>query len=92
MIRSAAEINFATLSTTLERVEDKNVYLLVHSHLVFLYGLIDTDTATSPLLEKQVPWTKLVTVLNPLSKARAKTVKVLRNPFLDSKRALFNRC
>ncbi|MCJ1436944.1 hypothetical protein MMC27_006327 [Xylographa pallens] len=78
MIRSAADIMFATLSIAFKRVHDKTVYPLVQLYRVFLYGLIDADKAIS-LLERRVPRTKVATALKFLSKARAKRTKVLEN-------------
>ena len=70
MIARASRLTFSTLSISLQRVGDKNVWPLVHVSLVFLWSLTLVEKAMK-YLERNVPWGLICSFLNNLAKPEA---------------------
>ena len=70
MIARASRLTFSTLSISLQRVGDKNVWPLVHVSLVFLWSLTLVDKAMK-YVERAVPWSGICSFLNNLAKPEA---------------------
>ena len=65
VISQASRITFFTLSVSLTRLQDKNVYPMVHVYLAFLWKFMEIEAAMT-LFEKDVPWQELCSYLNSL--------------------------
>ena len=72
MIARASRLTFSTLSISLQRIGDKNVWPLVHVSLVFLWSLTLVDRAMK-YVERSVPWLAVCSFLNNLAKPEAMT-------------------
>ena len=72
MIAQASRLTFSTLSISLQRVGDKNVWPLVHVSLVFLWSLTFVHKAMK-YVERSVPWSGICSFLNNLAKPEAIT-------------------
>ena len=79
-IACASRLTFSTLSISLQRLSDKNVWHLVHVSLVFLWSLTVVDKAMQ-YVERDVPWSQLCSFLNNLARPETLTAKVLVNTF-----------
>ena len=77
MIARASRLTFSTLSISLQRVGDKNVWPLVHVSLVFLWSLTFVDKAMK-YVERSVPWSGICSFLNNLAKPEAMTTSRIR--------------
>ena len=62
----AAKLAFSTLRVSLRRLEDPNVYPLVHVYLVFLRTLVTVEEAMQ-CIESYVPWIEICPFLNSLT-------------------------
>ena len=65
-VELASRIAFSTLRICLRRLEDPNVYPLVHVYLVFLRTLVNIEPAMS-FIEAYVPWNGICLFLNSLA-------------------------
>ena len=79
-IACASRLTFSTLSISLQRLSDKNVWPLVHVSLVFLWSLTVVDKAMR-YVERDVPWSQLCSFLNNLARPETLTAKVLVDAF-----------
>ena len=66
VINQASSLTFFTFSVCLRRPKDRNVYPLIHVHLVLLRSVVCLEEAGA-LLEKDIPRTELCSFLNTLS-------------------------
>ena len=74
-ISRASSITFATLSISLQRIGDKNVFPLVHVSFVFLWSLAIVEKAMK-YVERDIPWGEICSYLNTLAKPEAMTPRV----------------
>ena len=73
-ISKTSRLAFATLAIFLKRVQDENVYPLLHVYLTFIWSLVIVQQAWSPIeeenvlkiIEKDIPWVALCYFLNTL--------------------------
>ena len=66
VVAMASRIAFGTLSISLKRSGDPNIYPLVHVYLVFLQALVSVERAMK-CIETYVPWIGICLFLNDLS-------------------------
>ena len=76
----ASSITWDTLSVSLRRIGDKNVYPLVNTYLTFLHGLVNVKKAMQHV-EMDIPWTELASFLTALAKPEAMTPKIFKSNF-----------
>ena len=79
-IAYASSITWDTLSVSLQRIGDKNVYPLVNTYLTFLYCLIKVKKAMQ-YVEMDIPWSDLASFLTVLAKPEAVTSKMFSSGF-----------
>lgn len=79
-IACASRLTSITLSISLQRVGDKNVWPLVHVSLVFLWSLTFVNEAMK-YVERDVPWCGICSFLNNLAKPEAMTAKIWADAF-----------
>ena len=79
-IACASRLTFSTLSSSLQRLSDKNVWHLVHVSLVLLWSLTIVEKAMK-YVERDVPWSQLCSFLNNLARPDTLTAKVLADAF-----------
>ena len=80
IISRASSITFLTLSISLQRIGDKNVFPLIHVSFVFLWNLVMVDKAMK-YVERDVPWGEICSFLNSLAKPEAMTPRVWGDGF-----------
>ena len=80
IISRASCITFVTLSISLQRIGDKNVFPLVHVSFVFLWSLVTVEKAMK-YVERDVPWGEICSFLNSLAKPEAMTPRVWGDGF-----------
>ncbi|MCJ1250116.1 hypothetical protein MMC30_007342 [Trapelia coarctata] len=80
MLNYAIDIAFGTLAIALRRIDDKNVFPLVHMYLVFIYSIVSVEKAME-LFERGIPWSDLASFLTAIAKSEAMTSKVLGEQF-----------
>ncbi len=75
IISHASKITFTTLSISLQRIGDKNVFPLVHVSFVFLWSLVIVEKAMK-YVERDVPWGDICSFLNTLARPEVMTPRV----------------
>ena len=80
VISRASTIFSTTLSVSLQRIGDKNVFPLVHVSFVFLWSLLVVDKAMK-YVERDVPWGEICSFLNTLAKPETMTPRVWGDGF-----------
>ncbi len=80
VISRASRINFVTLSISLQRIGDKNVFPLIHVSFVFLWSVALVEEAIK-YVERDVPWPDICHFLNTLAKPDAMTPRVWGDGF-----------
>ena len=80
IISRASRITFITLSLSLQRIGDKNVFPLIHVSFVFLWSLVAVEKAMK-YVERDVPWGEICSFLNSLAKPETMTARVWGNGF-----------
>ena len=83
-ITCASRLTFSTLSISLQRPGDKNVWPLVHVSLVFVWSLTIVDKAMA-YVERDVPWSQLCSFLNHLARLEVITATVVAGAFPQPK-------
>ena len=79
-IAEASKLFFGLLSVALQRPQDKNVQPLVHGYLALIKNLAASHSAMY-LLERDVPWSQIVSYLNHHASSKTITSHVLREEF-----------
>lgn len=64
-ISRASQLTFWVLAVALQRPKDRNLYPLVHVHLIFIWSIREVDKALE-YIEKDIPWNALCSFLNSL--------------------------
>ncbi len=75
VISRASSIAFTTLTISLLRIGDKNVFPLIHVSFVFLWSLVIIGKAMK-YVERDVPWGEICSFLNSLAKPETMTPRV----------------
>ncbi len=83
IIFHASKITFITLSISLRRIGDKNVFPLIHVSFVFLWSLVIVEKAMK-YVERDVPWEDICSFLNTLARPEAMTPRVWGEGFPKS--------
>ena len=68
------------LAISLRRIDDRNVYPLVHVSLVFIFSLTSVDIAII-YVERDVPWNAICSFLNSLAGPKTLTLQVWAEDF-----------
>ncbi|KAL8922049.1 MAG: hypothetical protein Q9172_003732 [Xanthocarpia lactea] len=77
-LRKASELAFSSLTITLRRHGDKNVFPFVHCMFVFLWNLASTDSIMERF-QTDIPWSDICSFLNTLAKPETMTTAVLES-------------
>lgn len=80
VITRASRITFVTLSISLQRIGDRNVFPLIHVSFVFLWSLVIVEKAMR-YVERDVPWGEICSFLNTLAKPETMTPRVWGDGF-----------
>lgn len=80
IISHASKITFITLSISLQRIGDKNVFPLIHVSFVFLWSLVIVEKAMK-YVERDVPWGDICSFLNTLARPEVMTPRVWGDGF-----------
>lgn len=80
VICRASGLTFITLSISLQRIGDKNVFPLIHVSFVFLWSLVIVEKAMK-YVERDVPWGAICSFLNALAKPEVMTPRVWGDGF-----------
>lgn len=75
-LSKASELVFSSLSITLRRHGDKNVFPFVHCMFVFLWNLASIDSIMR-YVQADIPWSDICSFLNTLAKPENMTTAVL---------------
>ena len=75
-LSKASELAFSSLSITLRRHGDKNVFPFVHCMFVFLWNLASIESIMR-YIQEEVPWNDICSFLNTLAKQENMTPAVL---------------
>ncbi|KAL8978423.1 MAG: hypothetical protein Q9205_005982 [Flavoplaca limonia] len=75
-LSKASELAFSSLSITLRRHGDKNVFPFVHCMFVFLWNLASIESIMR-YVQEEVPWNDICSFLNTLAKQENMTPAVL---------------
>ncbi|KAL8789334.1 MAG: hypothetical protein Q9213_001257 [Squamulea squamosa] len=75
-LRKASDLAFTTLSITLRRDGDKNVFPFVHCMFVFLWNLANIESIMK-YFQADIPWSDICSFLNTLAKPEIMTTAVL---------------
>ena len=79
-IAHACTLVFGLLAIALNRPLDKNVYPMIHTYLVLIWQLCPIDEGMKHI-ERDVPWSELVSWLNTFATAESMTSRVTRKAF-----------
>lgn len=77
-LSKASELLFSSLSVTLRRHGDKNVFPFVHCMFVFLWNLANIESIMR-YVQADIPWSDICSFLNTLAKPEAITPAVLNS-------------
>lgn len=77
-LSKASELVFSSLSITLRRHGDKNVFPFVHCMFVFLWNLASIDSIMR-YVQTDIPWSEMCSFLNTLAKPENMTTAVLNS-------------
>ncbi|KAL8894031.1 MAG: hypothetical protein Q9192_004692, partial [Flavoplaca navasiana] len=75
-LSKASELAFSSLSITLRRHGDKNVFPFVHCMFVFLWNLASIESIMR-YVQEEIPWNDICSFLNTLAKQENMTPAVL---------------
>ncbi|KAL8769254.1 MAG: hypothetical protein Q9209_004755 [Squamulea sp. 1 TL-2023] len=75
-LKKASDLAFTTLSITLRRDGDKNVFPFVHCMFVFLWNLASIESIMK-YFQADIPWSDICSFLNTLAKPEAMNTAVL---------------
>ena len=79
-ISCASHLTFSTLSISLQRLGDRNVWPLIHVAFAFIHSLSIVDKAMK-YVERDIPWGGICSFLNNLAKSDALTLRVWADSF-----------
>ena len=83
LISRASILTFTFLSVSLQRINDENVFPLVHASFVFIWSLASVERAMI-YVERDVPWDEICSFLNALAKSATMTSRIWRDEFFKS--------
>ena len=87
VISYASKIKFITLSVSLQRLGDKNVFPLIHVSFVFLWSLVIVEKAMK-YVERDIPWGDICSFLNTLARPEIMTSRICGDRFPGEGRPL----